>query len=261
MTYETLIYEKQKNIGYITFNRPEKMNYFDQKVAPELNQALDEVEKDPEVRVLIITGAGKAFSAGGDIPWLEKGTKAPYEFYSEHDKIMRVLLRIERLTIPVIAAINGYAFGGGMELLTACDIRVASENAKMGMTEVTLGIMPGAGGTARLPRIVGKAKALELELTGEQITAREAYEIGLLNKVVLEGEAVKAAEEIANKIIKNAPQAVRQIKNAIQMGMDMSLEGATEYCQKNCMMTIATQDGTEGLNAWSEKRSPVWKGK
>ena len=261
MAYETLIYEKRNNIGYITFNRPDKMNFLDRKVAPDVHQVLDEIEEDLEVRVLIITGAGKAFSAGADIQWLEAGTRSPFELYVDHDKLMKLCLRLERLRIPVIAAINGYAMGGGFELLTACDVRVASENAKMGMTEVTLGIMPGAGGTARLPRIVGKAKALELELTGEVITAREAFEIGLLNKLVPEGEAVKAAEEIANKIAKNAPQAVWQIKSAIQIGTDMPLEGASDYCQKNSMMTIATKDGAEGLKAWVEKRPPVWQGK
>ncbi len=261
MAYKTIIYEKKERIAYIIFNRPEKLNPVDPEMASELNEALDEIEKDKEAGVLILTGAGRAFVAGGDINWLLNGTKAPFELYMQHDHLMRFILRLERLTVPVIAAINGYALGGGAEIITGCDIRIAAENAKIGFPEVTLGIMPGAGGTARLPRLVGKGKALEMELTGEPIDAKEAYRIGLVNKVVPQGEALKAAEEMAKKILKNAPQAVWQIKNAIQVGMDMSNEGASEYAQKNTMMTLASKDGAEGLRAFLEKRPPTWQGK
>jgi len=261
MAYKTIIYEKKDRIGYITFNRPEILNAMDMEMVSEIGKAIEEIEKDNEVGAVIMTGAGRAFLAGGDINWLLKGTEVPFELYLQHDQIMRLLLRLERLPKPVIAAINGYALGGGAEMITGCDIRIAAENAKIGFPEVTLGIMPGAGGTARLPRLIGKGRALELELTGEPIDAQEAYRIGLVNKVVPEGETVKAAEEMARKILKNAPQAVWQIKNAIQIGVDMSTEGASEYCQKNTMMTLASKDGAEGLRAFTEKRSPRWQGK
>ena len=260
MNDKTIIYEKKNKIAYITFNRPEVLNAIDEQMILEFDRVVSEIEGTEEVRVVIITGAGKAFMSGGDISLLEKGTDAPDEFYLIHDKLMRLLLRLEKLAQPVIAAINGYALGGGLEIATACDIRIAVESAKVGVPEVTLGIMPGAGGTARLPRIIGKGRAMEMELTGEFIDAREAYRMGLVNKVVPDGQALKAAEVLADKIIKNAPLAVSQIKNAIQAGMDMSIEGASEYCQKNCMMLFTTKDGKEGLKSFLEKRPPEWTG-
>ena len=261
MAFKTITLEKKDRIAYLTFNRPDVLNAINVEMISELSEAVGEIEKDDGVGAVIMTGAGRAFLAGGDINWLLDGTEAPFELYLQHDRTMRLLLRLERLNKPVIAAINGYALGGGAEIITGCDIRIAAENAKIGFPEVKLGIMPGSGGTARLPRLVGKGKALELELTGEPIDAQEAYRIGLVNQVVPEGEAVKAAEEMAGKILKNAPQAVWQIKNAIQIGMDMSIEGASEYSQKNCMMTLASKDGAEGLKAFVEKRSPEWQGK
>ena len=261
MAYKTIIYEKKDGIGYITFNRPEILNALDPEMISELEDAVSKIAKDEEIGVVILTGAGRAFVAGGDINWLLKGTEAPFELYMQHDHTMRFIISLEKLPQPVIAAINGFALGGGAEIITGCDIRIASEKAKIGFPEITLGIMPGAGGTARLPRLVGKGKAMELELTGEMIDAHEAYRIGLVNKVVPEGEALKAAEEMARKILKNAPRAAWQIKNAIQVSLDMSLEGASEYCQKNTMMTIASKDGAEGLKAFLEKRPPKWQGK
>jgi len=261
MAYETIIFEKKDKIGYIVFNRPDAFNAANEQMFSELELVMDEIEADNQLGALILTGAGKAFQAGADIKMLARAKEAGYGFYLLHDKLMRFILRMERLRIPVIAAINGYAFGGGLEITTGCDIRIASENAKLGTPEVGLGIMPGAGATARLPRLIGKGKALELELTGDPIDAKEACSIGLVNKVVPEGEALKAAEELASRILKNAPLAIAQIKNAIQVGTDMPLEGASEYCQKNAMMTMLTQDAEEGTRAFVEKRSPVWQGK
>lgn len=261
MGYETLIFEKKDKIAYIIFNRPKVYNAINDQMILELMDVLDKIEKDGEIRALILTGSEKAFISGGDIGDLEEATRNLYKFYLSHDKVMKLLLRLERLPIPVIAAISGYALGGGFEIVTGCDIRIASEDAKLGSPEVKLGIMPGAGGTARLPRIVGPGKALELELTGESIDALEACRIGLVNKVVPKGEALKAAEEMAKKIIKNAPLAITQIKNSIHVGMDMNVEGASEYCQKNAMILIASEDGKEGLKSFLEKRPPVWKGK
>lgn len=261
MAYETITYERKDKVAYIIFNRPKVLNAVNERMILEINDALDEIENDGEIRVLILSGSEKAFISGGDIGMLEAGTREPYKFYLLHDKLMKFLLRLERLSIPVIAAISGYALGGGLEIATACDIRIVTEDGKLGLPEVKLGIMPGAGGTARLPRIVGVGKALEMEMTGEPIDAQEAWRIGLVNTVVPKGKALEAAEEMAEKIIKNAPSAIAQIKNAIQVGTDMNVEGASEYCQKNSLILAVSEDGKEGLKAFLEKRPPVWTGK
>jgi enoyl-CoA hydratase/carnithine racemase len=261
MAYETIIYERKGKIGYITFNLPEIHNATTEQMILELDDALSDIEKDPELRALILTGAGKSFVSGGDISMINKGLEAPYEFFLLHDKLTRFNFRLERLRIPVIAAINGFALGGGLEIATACDFRIASEKARFGLPEVGLGIMPGAGATARLARLIGKERALLMELTGDPIDAQEAYRIGLVSRVVPDGEVVKAAEDLANRILKNAPSSVAHIKRAIHVGMDMPLEGAMEYCQYSAMMLSATKDSKEGTKAFLEKREPVWQGK
>ena len=261
MTYKAITYEKKDRIGYITFNRPDVLNSVDEQMIVELDDAMAKIEADAELGALILTGAGRAFVAGGDIGMINKGAEAPYEFFLSHDRLTRFNFRLERLSIPVIAAINGFALGGGLEIATACDIRIAVESAKLGVPEVGLGIMPGAGATARLPRLIGKGRALQMQLTGDPIDAQEAYRIGLVNMVVPDGEAVKAAEKLANRILRNGPAAVALIKRAIQVGTDMPLEGAMEYCQYATMMTITTKDAKEGTKSFIEKRKPVWQGK
>lgn len=261
MGYKTIIYGKKDKIAYITFNRPEINNAMNEEMTLELEDALSKVEADTELRVLILTGAGKSFVSGGDINMIHKGMDAPYEFFLIHDKGTRFNFRLERLRIPVIAAINGFALGGGFEIATACDFRIASEKAKFGLPEVALGLMPGSGATARLARLIGKERAMLMELTGDPIDAQEAYRIGLVYRVVPDGEVLKAAEELANRILKNAPAAVTLIKRAIHIGSDMPLEGAMEYCQYATMLTLTTKDAKEGTKAFLEKRKPDWQNK
>lgn len=259
MNYKTIILEKREKIGYLTLNRPEVFNAINAQLIADFKEALNEVKRDDDIRVLIITGAGKAFQSGADIN--EIVNVSPLEApYWAHD-LLENWQAIEGLGKPVIAAINGYALGGGLELAISCDIRIASENAQMGTPEVRLGIIPGTGGTQRLPRLVGKGKAMELLLTGENIDAWEAYRIGLVNKVVPEGQAVVAAETIANKIIKGAPKAVSLIKDAVTKGQDMPLDAAVEYGHRNATICRVSEDAKEGLTAFLEKRKPQWKGK
>ena len=259
MAFETIIFEKRNNIGYITFNRPDVLNAISTQLLTELKQAIEEIAQDKDIRVVIITGAGRAFMAGADISQLVKMN--PLEVNEWNHRIVEYFGALEKLKQPVIAAINGFALGGGLEASLACDIRVAAENAKLGQPEVSLGIIPGGGGTPRLPRTVGTAKAMELLLTGDIIDAQEAYRIGLINKVVPEGEAVKAAEEIAARIIKRGPIATAMVKDAVVVGKDMPLDAAIDYAHKNLTLCFASEDAKEGLSAFLEKRSPEWKGK
>jgi len=261
MAYKTIIYEVKERIACLTFNRPEVLNGIDEQMILDLNDALYKIEADTELGALILTGTGKAFVSGGDISMINKSIEAPYEFLKNHDKLTRFNFRLERLGIPVIAAINGYAFGGGLEIATACDFRIMSEKAKVGLPEVGLGIMPGAGATARLYRLINKQMALYLELTGDAIDAQQALKIGLVLKVVPPDDVLSAAEELAKQIMKNAPASVAMIKRAIHVGMDMPLEGAMEYCQQGAIILGTTKDAQEGTKAFLEKRKPVWQGK
>ncbi|MBU1208342.1 MAG: enoyl-CoA hydratase-related protein [Pseudomonadota bacterium] len=257
--YKTIILEKKDGIGYITLNRPEVFNAISQELIDEFSDALDIVNKDEEIRVLILTGAGKGFQAGADIRELSMMT--PMAILRWNEGVLRNHAKLEKLRQPVIAAINGLAMGGGLELALSCSLRIAVEGAKLALPEVKLGIIPGTGGTQRLPRLIGKGKAYELLLTGDMITAEEALKIGLVNKVVPRGEALKAAEELAGKIMANAPIAVEMCKDAVEIGMDLPLEQAVQYSQKNCITCFSTEDMKEGTGAFLEKRKPNFKGK
>ncbi len=259
MAYETIIFEKRGNIGYITLNRPAVFNAINEQLIMELGQAVYEIGQDDDIRVVIITGAGKAFQSGADINELSR--MGVLEIHRWNHKVLEIWRAIEALGQPVIAAINGYALGGGLELAISCDIIIAAENARLGTPEVSLGIIPGTGGTQRLPRLIGKVKALEILLTGEAISAQEAYRMGLVNKVVPEGKAVEAAEEVANKILKNAPLAVTMVKDAVRVGRDLPLDAAVEYAHRNVVLCRASEDATEGITAFLEKRNPQWKGR
>jgi enoyl-CoA hydratase len=258
--YKTLIYEKKDNIGVLTINRPEKMNALSNELIEELSQFLDDVQNDEELRVLVITGAGeKAFVAGADIQELvdrdallgRKVSRTRQEIFS----------RIENLSIPVIAAVNGYALGGGLELALACSLRICSEQAQFGAPEVKLGIIPGDGGTQRLPRLVGLGRAMEMVLTGDFIDAQEAYRIGLVNQVVSHDELMNKAMDLAQKIAKRPPLAVRYAKEAV----NRSLEGdsASGYALESYLhaLTCTTEDKKEGVQAFLEKRKGTFKGK
>ncbi len=257
--YETIIVEKKEGIGYLTLNRPEVRNAFNQKMIDEIREALSAIDKDEEIRVLIITGAGKAFQAGADIA--ELSVMAPMDILRWNEGIVRINATLEKLRQPVIAAINGAAMGGGLELAISCTLRVISESAKMGLPEVRLGIIPGTGGTQRLPRLIGKGRAAELLLTGDAIPAGEAYRIGLVNRVVPDGEVIHAAEEAARKIMASAPIAVEMAKDALEVGKDLPLEHAVQYSQKNCVTCFSTEDMKEGMRAFLEKRKPNFTGK
>ncbi len=258
-SYKTIRLEQKEGIGYLTLNRPEVRNAFNQEMIDELQEALRVIDKDEEIRVLIITGAGKAFQAGADIA--ELSLMAPMDILRWNEGIVRINGSLEKLRQPVIAAINGAAMGGGLELAISCTLRIMAESAKMALPEVKLGIIPGTGGTQRLPRLIGKGLAAELLLTGDVITAKDAHRVGLVNRVVPDGETVKAAEELARKIMSNAPVAVEMAKDALEIGKDLPLEHAVQYSQKNCVICFSTKDMKEGMTAFLEKRKPNFVGK
>jgi enoyl-CoA hydratase/carnithine racemase len=258
-SYRTIRVEKKEGIGYLILNRPEVRNAFNQEMIDEIRDALSLIDKEEEIRVLIITGEGKAFQAGADIT--ELSLMKPMDLLRWNEGIVRINGALEKLRQPVIAAINGAAMGGGLELAISCTLRVVSESAKMAMPEVKLGIIPGTGGTQRLPRLIGKGRAAELLLTGEPIDAQEAYRIGLVNKVVPDGETVSGAEELAQKIMVNAPIAVEMAKDALEIGKDLPLEHAVQYSQKNCVACFTTEDMKEGYGAFLEKRKANFRGK
>lgn len=257
--YNTIILEKKGGIGYLTLNRPEVFNAISQELIDEMRDALARVDADEEIRVLIITGAGKGFQAGADIR--ELSVMRPMDILRWNEGIVRNNAAVEDLRQPVIAAINGVAMGGGLELAISCQFRIIEEGVKLGLPEVKLGIIPGTGGTQRLPRLIGKTKAYELLLLGEPIDAQEAYRIGLVNRVVPKGQAVAAAEELAGRIMANAPIAVELCKDAVEIGMDLPLEQAVQYSQKNCITCFSTEDMKEGTTAFLEKRKANFKGK
>jgi len=256
-SYKTILVEKKEGIAYLTLNRPEVRNAFNQEMIDEIRDALRLIDKDEEARVLIITGAGKAFQAGADIA--ELSVMKPMELLRWNEGIVRINAALEKLRQPVIAAINGAAMGGGLELALSCTLRVIAESVKMALPEVKLGIIPGTGGTQRLPRLIGKGRAAEIVLTGGLLDAAEAHRIGLVNKVVPHGEAMKAAEELAKEIMANAPIAVELAKDALEVGKDLPLEQAVQYSQKNCVTCFSTEDMKEGMAAFLEKRKPDFK--
>jgi enoyl-CoA hydratase len=258
--YKTLLYEKKDNIGVLTVNRPDKLNALSTELTEELLQFLVEVEKDDDLRVLVITGAGdKAFVAGADIKELVERDAVMGRDISRFRQAL--FARIENLPIPVIAAVNGYALGGGLELALACNIRIASEKAQFGAPEVKLGIIPGDGGTQRLPRLVGLGRAMELVLTGDFIDALEAHRIGLVNKVVPHEELLENVMALAKKIASRPPLAVKFAKEAVNRGQ----EGDTTagYALESYLHALActTEDKAEGVAAFLEKRKGDFKGK
>jgi enoyl-CoA hydratase len=259
MTYETIIVERKAGIGYLTLNRPKVFNAISEQMIREMKKAVEELNQDPTIGVVIITGAGKAFQSGADIQELSR--MSPLEILRWNQGIVENLEALEKMRQPVIAAINGYALGGGLELALACTLRVAAESAKMGVPEVKIGILPGAGGTQRLPRLIGKGLAAEIILTGEPIDAREAFRIGLVNRVVPGDQLMATAEAIAGKILENAPIAVALAKDAIEVGKNLPLDGAIQYAQKNCITCFATEDMKEGTAAFLQKRKPQFKGR
>ncbi len=258
--FENILFEKKNAIAYVTINRPKVLNALNMATMEELRSAFTAIKGDKEVRVAILTGAGeKAFIAGADINELAKHNPIEAKEYTHSGQ--SVLDLIENLGKPVIACVNGFALGGGCELAMACTMRLASDNAKFGQPEVKLGIIPGYGGTQRLPRLVGKGIAMQLVLAGEMITAQEAHRIGLVNEVVPQGELLARAAAIAQKIVANAPLAVQYAMEAVNRGMEMTLaEGL--YLEATLFgVCCATEDKNEGTKAFLEKRQAQFKGK
>jgi enoyl-CoA hydratase len=259
MAYENLLYERKNGIGYITFNRPKVLNALNRKTVEELAAILADARDDSSVRVLILTGAGeKSFVAGADINELAQRTPVDGRDFARFGQ--DVFRMLETMGKPSIAAINGFALGGGCELALACSIRIAAKNARLGQPEVKLGILPGYGGSQRLPRLCGKGVAHELILTGEMIGADEALRIGLVNRVVEPAELLPAAEAVAQKIIANAPLAVKFAMEAIEHGMEMPLDEGLFLEATLFSVCCATEDMREGTKAFLEKRPAQFKG-
>lgn len=251
--------EKQENIAILRIDRPEAMNSLNAQVLSELSEGLDEIENDCTIKAVIITGEGKAFVAGADIAFMHGlDEQSGYDFGRLGQKVFR---RIETMEKPVIAAVNGFALGGGCELAMACDIRIASERAKFGQPEVGLGIIPGYSGTQRLPRLVGKGKAMELILTGNIITAEAARSIGLVDQVVSQESLMDEALAMARKIAGNGPVAIAYAKKAIQQGVELSDMDAAILLEADYFgKCFSTSDQKEGMAAFLEKRKPQFTG-
>jgi len=254
------LYETKGPIAYVTVNRPEVLNALNHETWEGLGRAFEEAQKDPAVRGVILTGAGeKAFIAGADISELAEITAVEAQKSSRFGQ--SVLDLIENLGKPVIAAVNGFALGGGCETAMACTIRVASEKAKFGQPEVTLGLLPGGGGTQRLPRLVGKGRALQLILSGEIISAQEAYRIGLVNEVVPPAELIPRAEAILKRILANAPIAIRLSLEAVNKGVETSQDEGLALEASFFGLCAGTEDKKEGTTAFLAKRAPQFKGR
>ncbi|SFA50088.1 Enoyl-CoA hydratase/carnithine racemase [Parageobacillus thermantarcticus] len=259
MTVSNVLLEKKNHIGYVTLNRPEVMNCFDYATLCQLGEVVERIHLDRDIRIVVFTGAGdKAFSAGADLK--ERKTLNEMEVRRNVKKIRDVFDAVANLPQPTIAAVNGYAFGGGFELMLACDFRIAVKGAVMGLTEVSWAIIPGAGGTQRLPRLIGEAKAKELILTARKITAEQAYEYGLLTKVVEKANLIPSCEALAHEMLQNGPIALQQAKYAIQQGMNVDLQTGLAIEMKAYELTIPTKDRLEALAAFSEKRKPQFTG-
>ena len=254
---QTVLVSREGNIGIIQLNRPNVMNALSFQVMSELVKRLEELDDDSSVRVIILTGAGRAFAAGADLAEMSQAT--PVDLLL--GRRFELWDRIRKISKPMIAAVGGYCLGGGNELAMNCDIIIASETATFGQPEVNVGIMPGAGGTQRLTRVVGKHKAMEMILTGKSISAEEAYRVGLVNHVVPPESLMDEAKKIAGEIASKPPISVRAAKEAILRAEDTTLEVGLEFERKTFYMLFATDDGKEGMRAFVEKRKPSYKGR
>jgi enoyl-CoA hydratase len=260
MAYETLLLERSDAYAVVTLNRPKVMNALNRALFAELEDAFTTLAADSTVRAIILTGAGeKAFAAGADISELAKLSAMDGQQLSRQGQT--IFRKIETCGKPVIAAIQGFALGGGCELAMSCTIRIASERARLGQPEVKLGLVPGYGGTQRLPRLVGKGAALKLLLTGDMVSAEEAFRIGLVDEVVPAEALMPRAETLARAIAQQAPLAVAGCLRSVDGGYDLPIEAALELEASLFGLTCATEDKAEGTRAFLEKRAPAWQGR
>jgi enoyl-CoA hydratase/carnithine racemase len=259
MTYEAIRYELADGIATITLNRPAVHNAMNERMREELTGCFGEIARSDEARVVVVTGGGdRAFSAGADIREFV-APQVPVR-YREGRRRVDFRAAMDRCAQPIIAAIRGFALGGGLELALACDIRIASEDAQLGLTEVNLAIIPGGGGTQRLPRLVGRGKALEMILTAGRVDAREALRIGLVERVVPVGEALSAAQALARSLAEKAPVALRYAKEAVVKGLGLPLEDGLRLENDLATLLRTTEDRVEGAKAFLEKRKPRFTG-
>jgi enoyl-CoA hydratase len=257
---ENVIYDKKGPIAYVTLNRPKVMNALNKATIAELRTAFEDARDDAAMRGVVLTGAGeKAFAAGADIAEMANNTAVEAEQGTRRGQALTDL--IENLGKPVIAAVNGFALGGGCELAMACSIRIAAESAKFGQPEVKLGVMPGYGGTQRLPRLVGKGRALKLILSGDIIDAAEAYRIGLVDEIVPGAQLIERAETVLRKIVVNAPFSVKYALEAVNRGLETSVSEGLVIEASLFAVCASTDDKKEGMSAFLEKRAPKFQGK
>lgn len=256
---ETILYEQKGHLAIITLHRPEGLNAFNYNMIVELGQVTESIRINPDIRVIIFRGSGdRSFSVGADLK--ERKTLTDAQVKRNLNKIGEVFTAIEQLPQPTIAMINGFAFGGGIELALSCDFRIAAQSAQMGLTETSLAIIPGAGGTQRLPRLIGETKALELILTARRLQADEAFQYGILTKVVEDNNLLDETITLANAMLKNGPIALQQAKFAVKHGMNVDLQTGLSIERKAYELTIPTKDRLEALTAFGEKRTPIFKG-
>jgi enoyl-CoA hydratase len=252
-----ILVEKEGHVATITLNRPKALNALSSALMNELADALEAFDADDGVRCVVLTGSERAFAAGGDIKQMSDSTAA--------DMVKRESpspwKRLAKVRKPIVAAVSGYALGGGCELALACDMIVASETAQFGQPEINLGIIPGAGGTQRLTRAVGKARAMELVLTGRRIEAREAFEIGMVTKVSPANSYLEAARDLAKTIASKAPLAAQLAKDAVLKAYDGSLDAGLDYERRNFLVLFSTEDKEEGMAAFKEKREAKFEGR
>jgi enoyl-CoA hydratase len=260
MSFETLLVERDGAVDVVTINRPKLLNALNSQTISDLQRAMHDLQQDAAVRAIVITGAGeKAFVAGADIN--ELAVLSPAEAQLHARRSQAVFNAIEQLGKPVIAAINGFALGGGCELAMACTVRVAADTARLGQPEINLGLIPGFGGSQRLPRLVGKGLALEILLSGEMISAARAYEIGLVNRVVPAAELLSQAKQLASTLASKAPLAARLIIEAVNHGCEMSQDDAQFLEASLFGLVVSSEDMKEGTRAFLEKRPASWQGR
>lgn len=261
MAHKYVLIDREDGIAILSINRAEKYNALNREVIVDISAALDEVGKDDDVHAIIITGAGdKAFVSGADIEMM-RGLESSPDGVATSRQSQGLTLKIEKLPKPVIAALNGYTLGGGLELAMACDIRIAADTAKLGQPEINLALIPGAGGTQRLPRLVGKGMAKLIVFTGDMIDAEEALRIGLVEKVVPLGQLMDEAQSLAKKLAAKPPLALAVAKEVINVGMEVDLERALSLESLEFGVICMTEDCKEGTSAFLEKRKPEFKGR